>query len=430
MGQQLLPPGDSVSVCFDTIIDIHAYPVSGKPPVTYERYHSSSTLFLLGQIKDSLVGKSTASLVTQFNSTSTFIPAPNLEIDSIILHLYIDDYLVDEKEQLLLSVFEMKERIYIDTSYRSNYDIAGKFEPDSLLAMQRLSPMAGDTVEILFDRTSAGYQGFREKFYKADTARFTSDSLFKNYFNGFYLTATSVTETGNMTTVGLANLVSRLTLRYRNDSTILDSTTTNGYTWATFPIDEYYAQKINIFEHEVEPGSYLSSVIDKDSMRPDYCFVQGMAGVNTKLVFENPRNWMPDEQIAINSATLIIEAAPGTRSGLETSDLPERLMLYTELDDGSLEAPYDYLTLSSSDDDLFGGILEPEADGMFDPDTLYVYRFNMGLHFQSMIDGVKPDSIFRLQLYDPLVNPAFSILSGNPDREHARIRLEIVYLKL
>jgi hypothetical protein len=155
-----------------------------------------------------------------------------------------------------------------------------------------------------------------------------------------------------------------------------------------------------------------------------------MAGVNTRLVFENPRNWMPDDRIAINAATLIIEAAPGARSGLEVTDLPERLMLYSELDDGSLEAPYDYLALSSSDDDLFGGILKPEADGMFDLDTLYVYRFNMGLHFQSMIDGIKPDSVFRLQLYDPLVNPSFSLLFGNPDREHARIRLEIVYLKL
>ena len=30
-------------------------------------------------------------------------------------------------------------------------------------------------------------------------------------------------------------------------------------------------------------------------------------------------------------------------------------------------------------------------------DTIYTYRFNMGLHFQSMIDGEKLDNDFILQ---------------------------------
>jgi hypothetical protein len=63
-------------------------------------------------------------------------------------------------------------------------------------------------------------------------------------------------------------------------------------------------------------------------------------------------------------------------------------------------------------------------------DTTYVYSFNMGLHFQSMVDGTKGDNNFILKVADGRVSPKISKLWSNlPTNEH-RIRLEIVYLKL
>ncbi len=102
-------------------------------------------------------------------------------------------------------------------------------------------------------------------------------------------------------------------------------------------------------------------------------------------------------------------------------------MVYTELDNGTLENLYDFVILSQVEGDQFGGILEPESKGMFS-DTTYSYRFNMGLHFQSMIDGAKPDSSFRLQLYDAVNNPKISKLWSNLSSNPTRIRLEIAYL--
>jgi hypothetical protein len=104
-------------------------------------------------------------------------------------------------------------------------------------------------------------------------------------------------------------------------------------------------------------------------------------------------------------------------------------MLFTEQDNGNLENLYDYIAVSQVDDKLFGGVLNPVSRGMF-YDTTYTYQFNMGLHFQSMIDGVAPDYNFRLELYDAIRNPKITKLWSNLSANTKRIRLEVVYLKL
>ena len=83
MGLDLLPPGDGVFLYHDTIMDIQAYSVSGKPVMTSDRSLSSTTLFLLGNLHDTMVGSSEAGLFTQYNSTSTYKPGPNIHPSSM-----------------------------------------------------------------------------------------------------------------------------------------------------------------------------------------------------------------------------------------------------------------------------------------------------------------------------------------------------------
>jgi hypothetical protein len=427
LGVDLLPPGDNVFLFYDTILDIRAYPVTGKPMITSERSYLATTLYLLGNVSDTIVGSSEASLITQFNTSTVFRNGPRTEIDSVLLYLYVEDYIgvTDLDMDMTYSVYEMTERISMDSVYYSDYDPAGKFSPE-LLGRKSVLPEENDTVVILLDN-----EAFKQKFRDvgADTALFQSDSAFKDYFNGLYLTAHSDDPGGIMARIGLSNIVTRLSVKYANDSTDVDTTAGMDYIWTTFFINEYKSQKINIFNHSINPGSYLQSVIDRDDATPEYCFVQGMAGVNTRLSFTDLENWIGEEKVAINSATLVFEAVPEEVYGIPAEELPGHLMLYTELDDGSLERLYDYLAVVKSDVNLFGGLLKPESEGMFH-DTTYTYRFNIGLHFQAMVDGRKPDFTFRLQLFDATKNPGYSILWGNPDTDHSHIRLEVVYLKL
>ena len=111
-------------------------------------------------------------------------------------------------------------------------------------------------------------------------------------------------------------------------------------------------------------------------------------------------------------------------------DLPNRLMLGTILSDSAYEPIYDYIVLVSSQQaSKFGGYKKADSEGMFS-DTTYVYKFEIPLHFQYMVDGANSVNDFILQVDDGKINPRFSKLWSNLPTNNRRIRLEVVYLKL
>lgn len=429
LGTDVLPPGDNVIVYHDTIFEIDAYTMRGKPVKTSENY-SPTKLMLLGSMEDTIIGLSKAEVVTQFNPTATYLPADNLEIDSLFLALYIYDFLGDTEQDITLSVYEFTERIYLDTahSYYSDYDIEGKFDPEPLV-QQTITPASDATYELLIED-----QEFIDKFLaiQADTNYFYNDSIFKDYFNGFYITAEPVSSEGTMARVQLSNIASRLTMKYANDSTDVDSTAERDFSYAHFGINQYTSQKINIFEHDYT-GTALEDIVDNEQAITPYSYVQGMSGVNTRFSFANLQEWMDQNPLIINSATLVFDVVPEEESGILYDDLPSRLMPGTILDDDSYEPIYDYYVLLINDPNQlatrFGGYKKAESQGLFS-DTTYTYRFNMGLHFQSMINGEKVENDFVLQIDDGLINPKYSKLWSNLSTNERRIRLELVYLKL
>ncbi len=430
LGSDILPPGDNVAVSLDTIFEIDAYPVTGQRKLTSELgdLNATNRLLLLGSIQDTIFGKSTASLVTQFNTSSVYLPAANTEIDSLFLVLYMTDFFGDEDQDLTLSVYEFTERIFIDSIYYSDYDIAGKYDPLPLV-QKTITPEAGTAYELLIED-----QDFIDKFLaiESDTAIYYSDSIFKDYFNGFYITAEPTAEEGTMARVLINNTLSRLSMKYANDSTDVDSTVERDFYYAHFSINEFSSQKINIFEHDYS-GTRLEEIIDNESVSTPYSYVQGMSGVNTRFSFANLSEWMDQNPIIINSARLVFDVVPEEESGILYDDLPSRMMFGTILEDDSYEPIFDYNVILGNDQTQlaseFGGFRKGESDGLFS-DTTYTYQFKMSLHFQSMIDGAKPDNDFILQLYDGLISPKNIKFWSNLPANQKRIRLEIVYLEL
>jgi len=430
LGTDILPPGDNVIVHHDTIFEIDVTTMRGKPMVTSEVTYSANRVMLLGSLYDTIIGSSEASVVTNFNSTATYRPAENLEIDSLYLALYIYDFLGDVEQDINLTLYELTERIYLDTAhkYYSDYDVEGKYEPVPL-AQKTITPENGSTYELLIEN-----QDFLDKFLaiQSDTSIFYNDSIFKDYFNGLYITAEPVSSAGTMARIQLANTETRLIMRYANDSTEVDSTAERDFAYAHFAIDQYTSQKFNMFKHDYT-GTYIEEILDDEQADPPYTYVQGMQGVNTRFSFASLQEWIDNNPIVINSATLVFDVVPEEESGVSDENLPERLMLGTILDDDEYEPIYDYFILLSNDPNQqasrFGGYKKADSKGMFS-DTIYTYRFNMGLHFQYMLDEVKTDNDFVLQLYDGLINPKYSLLWSNLPTNNRRIRLEIVYLKL
>ncbi len=79
---------------------------------------------------------------------------------------------------------------------------------------------------------------------------------------------------------------------------------------------------------------------------------------------------MGEEKVAVNAATLIFDVLPEEISGIALEDLPQQLMIYTELDGGLLEYTYDFIATNSIDESLFGGSLETVSKGMFSASKL------------------------------------------------------------
>jgi hypothetical protein len=232
-----------------------------------------------------------------------------------------------------------------------------------------------------------------------------------------------------MARVQLNNSLSRVSLKYANDSTEVDSTAGRDFVWSHFTINEFSSQKINIYEHD-HSGTYLSTIIDRPTASPAYTYVQGMAGVNTRFSFASLAEWMAKSPLAINSASLVFEVVPEEEAGIAIEDLPNRLMLGSILSDNSYEPVYDFLVLvNGQQGSKFGGFKKADSEGMF-ADTTYLYKFEIPLHFQYMVDGEKSDNDFILQLDDGKINPRISKLWSNLPTNNRRIRLEIVYLKL
>jgi len=425
LGEDLLPQGDNVILFHDTIFDIHSYPITSRPFITSERSVNADRTLLLGNLYDTIVGSSKASLLSQFNTNFSFASGANMEVDSVMLYLQLQDYEGDMGEEITIRVYELTERISLDSVYYSDYSAEGKYNPVPLVE-KSMMPENGATLAFLIED-----QDFRDKFLALglDTSLFRNDSIFKDYFNGFYIEAESASPEGAMARVHLASSDTYLSLKYASDSTQVDSIPGVEFRWSQFTIDEYNCQKVSVFEHDFS-GTHLSGIIDNESANSPYCYVQGMAGVNTKFSFEFIEEWMAKNPIAISSASLIFKVVPEAESGISYDDLPHRLMMGTILEDGSYESIYDYyVLLANSQSTRFGGYKKAESEGLFF-DTTYIYQFNMGLHFQSMVDGAKLDKDFVLQLNDKNNNVQISKLWSNISANKSRIRLEVAYLKL
>ena len=312
LGQDLLPAGDQVFLFHDTIIEVPSYTRSGIALETSDRSLSPNTAYLLGKMTDTITGISEASLFTQFNTSVAYRPARNTEIDSLVFSLYISDYFGNDEAPFTIQLHEATRRFYMDSVYYSDFDMEGAYNPE-ILAEVTITPQKGDTVPMLIQN-----QNFIRKFLDVqdDSALFANDSIFKDYFNGFYLTASSSTPEGAIAKVLPSNIITRLSLKYANDSTEVDSTIERDFRWATFTVNEFSSQKINLFEHDYT-GVSLEEIIDRPEVESPYCFVQGMGGVNTAFYFGNLNEWLEEGggKVAINSATMVFDVFPEKTAG-------------------------------------------------------------------------------------------------------------------
>jgi len=431
LGRDLLPPDDNIVVYYDTLYDISTFPVYSSKIMTAETYGSvqSSRTFLLGSMKDSIFGSTKSEIVTQYDLYSAIDFGDTVVMDSIVLYLYISEVVGDSVEPFHIRVFETTDSISIDSAYYSNYDIAGKYNTDPLID-EFIIPRSDSLYE--FRITSAE---FKDKLLNIEdyTDLYTEDSIFtynryfKQVFTGLYITGEPVGNVNTFCKIHLANAYTRLGVHYTSENIDPDSTTGAAvYDWYYFTINESTSQKFNIFKHDYT-GTAFNKVVGNEDNESNVLYVQGLGGINTKLRFNNIETWKDSGIVAINSAYLTFEVLPEELSGIAIDDLPDQLYLVSQLRDSTYYPVYDYLTNSTG----FGGTLEQIFKGnVFVSDSCYVYRFNIGLQYQAMIDGTSDNADLILQVYNQSTTPDFCKLWSAYANREGRMKLEVVYTKL
>ena len=423
LGIDLFPPSDTILVYTDTLYNIEARLVKSNPVFSSVNFATpnSDRIFLLGALNDTITGLSRADIATQisFTTLGNFGDNP-IKLDSLKMLLYCKDVVGDTAQDMRIMIYELTESLSTHEVYYSDYDITGKYNPVALVD-EVISPKENTFYE--FDIPDGV---LRERIWQAirDSVFVSVDSL-KEVFYGFYITSEVDGSSNLMAEIGLANPISRFGFTYVHDSVAIDTVEAEDYSWYHMNFNEYYTQKVNMFYHDYT-GTALDEKIDNPTAVNPVLYVQGMAGVNVQLSIPEFESYLDSGGISINSARLVFEVLPDSISGIAADDYPQNIMLSSVVSDTTREVIYDYLTNPGSSN--FGRLIRSNSVSAF-LNPLFLYKFNLGLHLQSVLTGKIENRDLVLYMNDPVSSTEIIKLWSNESDHKESLRLELVYTK-
>jgi len=376
---------------------------------------------LIGYYQDPVFGKTTASLYTQLRlPTISPVFGPSQGIDSAILCLVYDPAYYGKMQRVAqkISVYELSDDILIANSYFSNNTLNTKpsdlanytFIPqpsqsvtinNELLEPQLRIPLDPAFAQTILDQTT--------------TPNLASNAAFQTFMKGLYITtentSTLANAEGNILHFKMADAQSRLTLYYHNASG--DS--------LKYDLSLGSVARFSHFTHD-----YLSSSIDANlaaqlSLTPpaqnDVVFIQGLAGVKTKIEMPYLMNGVKSAPLSVNKAELVIKVDVSSTYQLDTFPAPSKLVLFGINDDGTDYVLPDYAEGSN----YFGGTYNS---------TTHEYRFNIGRYIQQVLIGKLKNNGLHLLPLSGAINANRVVIGGGGSGSLYQMKLNIAYTKL
>ena len=431
LGVDIFPPQDTILVYTDTITDLGVSLVRSRPRVTSVlEENDDSRLFLLGNLVDSMTGNSRAEIVTEFGLSVAGDFGEEPSIDSLSLWFYVNNVIGDTARELRIRVYEFLDTLSLGTEYYSDFDVTGKYDPDPLVDDTFL-PEPGSTVEFKIDN-----QDLLDRIIDStdpEDSVYFYNSRMQDLFRGLYITTEPVSEGGVMAELQMANDLAGLRFKYYHDSIDAAAADTLSPSTYTLSFNEYNAQKINIFHHDFT-GTALEAVLDDPEARPPVAYAQGMAGVNVQVTVPDLNSILGTGQVAINTARLTFYVVPDSISGIPEEQYPEQLSMEARLGDGNVIPMYD--DIINTNTYFFGRLNQSNENSAFLPPRYY-YSFNVGRHFQSMINGeignpydpVSGNAVFYIFVNEPEVSTELIKFWSNHSGMEGGLQLELIYSK-
>ncbi len=389
IGLGIIPGSDKLQLCVDTI-DVDCFTVTDNLISTDER-----TLSPLGSYNDPIFGFSKASFVCQARISSSNVDFSGVdEVNSLELHLRYSSHYGDSAAVQMVNVYRLKKDIYIDSTYYSSFSLQPS-EYELLASAPVYFDPADSLMKIDLPLTLA------ESFIdEANSEHFVDNTTFYEFFKGFYVTTDNLSTGGCVFSLNLIDADSKMIMYYN------DTSSYNFYINSKCAI-------INMFEHDYTGASpdVLAAFADTTALN-DFCYVQSLGGLKTKIKFPDLMAVFDSSNIAINKANLIVKVKSGTN---ETSYAPPpKMTLVVVLENGK----YDFITDYKVNNTHFGGVLGSDE---------YTYTFNIPFHIQELVNGNVDYGIY-LFAADNRTMPYRAVIHGNDDSDSS-MKLEIYYTK-
>lgn len=389
IGTDLMPSSDIMEFLCDTM-SVETYTVRDTHVETHNR-----TISPIGIINDPLFGQTTASCAFQLQlSTSNAqfnreIDTTNLEGVKLTLQLKYANMYGSSESAMKININRLLTDLYYDSVYYEDKTFdASEYEllSSSNLVFGTDSTMSIDMPESLIRSIISG-----------NGSDAWSNERFINFFKGMYITTELTSGDGCIYALDLINSKSKMILTY-NDTCTFD-----------FNINEY-SSRVNMYAHDyTNADSELKNAIDNPETPTQSCYIQGLAGLKTKIKFPELTNLFDSTNIIINKAQLKVTLQEGTT--LSTLPSPVAMSMTKILDNGQ----FDFLDDYKSNSKYFGGSFD-ETDNS--------YTFNIPLHLQSLHDGESDNGIYMVANDNRIVPYRAQLYGGSHTTNEIKI---IVY---
>ncbi len=268
------------------------------------------------------------------------------------------------------------------TSFRPNYI-------DSVFVKKQIDFTTLDTVDLNRPQVRIRLDdAWGQRFLEQDTSVYVSDSTLLDFFRGLYVKPTGVSP--GMMTFDLNRSWPGVYFYYRLRGDTLVYNLEAGSI----------GRRISQYKHDYDTyiaGEFINNPLVNDSLM----FLQGMQGL--RIAFDVPGLQNFSNKV-INKAELEVTVEIPEDYSITENPLPEQIIALSRNEEGDLEVIGDVTVLPNDLDIYFGG--QPvEEDGE------RLYRFNISIHSQYVIDGSEPETIY-LQILPRAGNASRLILKG------------------
>lgn len=394
----------------------------------------------LGYSKDPVFGTTEANIALSLmlpNDNQTFGARPVL--DSAVLVLKYGDFYGDSlQSSYRINVHQLQKKLEGNARYsnRSNFSfnntvIGSKSVRVSLKDSVKVTEIIKGKPDIAKNRAPQvripiNPSFITNNFFNASSANFVNNSAFSDFIKGLYLTIDKTQSTGSGGILFfdlISDNASALELYYKSENGTSADTTMLNFKIAASSAAPVAANFSNNYT-----GTSIQTQLNNPNKQFLSTYVQGLAGLRTKVNFPYLTSLKALGNITINKAELVIDAEGGSAPFTPI----RRLMLYrTDIAHQRQLLP----DLSNTD---IRAISEGGFGGIYDS-VKKRYKFSITSYVQDIIDGkIKQFDTFiapadikddRMTAIFPSASVAGRSILGTKDNPVYKMRLNIIYTK-